>query len=391
MRETVNFLIDIMAAALGARPLNTDSQGVDFRTLLRLADAHRIDIAMYYALKDFPDVPPEIMEELKRRQDVNSLKYAVVSAETEYLNTLFEKEEIPFMLLKGSVIRGLYPHPDMRTSCDVDYLIKAGYSEKIEKLMAASGFSFTTRSGGVDNYKKLPFVCVEIHRSLLSGHEEFDCLNSLWENSNPLSDGSKQGRRMSLDDFYVYTIVHIAKHITYGGSGIRPIMDMYLYLKNYEKHLNWDYIYKTLATVGLETLGRELKILCEHWFSGGEKSDVTEELSHYVVESGIFGTIGNAEAQQAVYKKTNAAISKRPSFLKVVFLSYKNMTLRYPSLKKAPPLLPIYWVIRIVDVLLHKRDKIAPLLGNITETTAEKLETTEKLFTRLGILQSEEK
>lgn len=196
---------------------------------------------------------------------------------------------------------------------------------------------------------------------------------------------------MSHNDFYIYTIVHIAKHVTYGGSGIRPLMDMYLYLKNYRDILDWDYIYSTLSTVGLDTLGKELDALQNHWFCGGEKTDVTDSLSEYVISSGIFGTVKNSEAQREVYRRSGAEISKKPSFLKTAFLSYKNMTLRYPSLK-TPILLPVYWVIRIVDVLLHKREKIAPLMGPTTKVEEAEIQKTEKLFTRLGIInKSEEK
>ncbi len=388
MNKTVECLINIMAAALNARPLNTDFEGVDFPALLRLADFHRIDIPMYYALKDTEGVPKEILNELKNRQEINSLKFAVTGAETDYLNSLLEKEEIPYMLLKGSVIRDLYPHPDMRTSCDVDYLVNAEDMAKIERLMADAGFTFASQSNSVDTYKKPPFVCIEVHTELMGGHEEFDCLHSLWENALPLGDGVF-GKKMSHDDFYAYSVVHIAKHLTVGGSGIRPLMDMYLYLKNYENTLNWEYIYSTLATVGLDTLGRELKILCEHWFCGGDTSDVTPGLSRYIVNSGIFGTTRNAETQREVYRRSGAKISKRPNFLRVAFLSYKNMTLRYPSLK-TPLLLPLYWVIRIFDVLLHKREKIAPLLGNATEVSQENVEKTQDLFARLNIIRTEE-
>ena len=185
---------------------------------------------------------------------------------------------------------------------------------------------------------------------------------------------------MSHEDFYVYTVVHIAKHLTCGGSGIRPIMDMYLYLKNYQDILNWDYINTTLGTVGLCTLESELKKLCDWWFGGGEAADVTRSLSAYLVASGIFGTVNNAEVQREVYKKTGANITKRPGLLKMTFLSYKNLVIRYPSLKKAPFLLPFYWIIRIFQVLLHKRDKIAPLIGNTTTIHQEKINETRKFF-----------
>ncbi len=386
MNKTINCLIDIMAAALDARPLNTDFEGVDFHTLLRLADFHRIDIPMYYALQGAKGVPEKLSNELKHRHEINSFKFAVTDAETEYLNSEFEKAGIPYMLLKGSVIREFYSHPDMRTSCDVDYLIKDEHAKKTEEIMLKSGYDFTTHTQGVDSYKKPPFTSIEIHYELMGGHEEFDCLKSLWENSVSLGVG-EQGRKMCHDDFYIYTIVHIAKHLTGGGSGIRPIMDMYIYLKNFEKILDFDYINKTLATVGLDTLAHELRILCEYWFCDGEPDDVTHTLSGYVVESGIFGTRSNAEAQREVYKNSGAKIAKRRNRLKSVFISYKNMTLRYPSLK-TPILLPVYWVIRAFDVLFNKSEKIPMLIKkNLTEVSPEKVEKIQELFTRLGIIK----
>ncbi len=389
MNKTEAFLINAMAAAIGARPLNDDLEGVDFHALLGLADFHNISIPLYYALTESAaSIPTEFFEKLKKAQEFNSLKFAVTSAETEYLNRLFDKENIPYMLLKGSVIRALYPRPDMRTSCDVDYLINPQDCEKIEKLMLKSGFSFTTSNPWVDTYKKLPFVAVEIHRELMGGHKEFDCLLDLFDRGVPL-ENTRIGKKMCKDDFYIYTIVHIAKHITYGGSGIRPIMDMHLFLKNFEQSLDWDYINQRLASVNLATLEKELRTLCEHWFSGGEKSEITENLAQYILASGIFGTVNNSEVQQTVYKNKGVEISKRPSILKTAFLSYKNMTLRYPSLKKAPFLLPFYWVIRVADVLLHKREKIAPLLGKSTEITEAQVEKITDLFSKLGIINNQ--
>lgn len=52
----------------------------------------------------------------------------------ETIKSCFEKHDIEYILLKGSVLRDLYPDKWMRTSCDIDVLIK---EEKLERAVSA--------------------------------------------------------------------------------------------------------------------------------------------------------------------------------------------------------------------------------------------------------------
>lgn len=50
-------------------------------------------------------------------------RYKTINCELEQIGKTLEKANIPFILLKGSVIRKYYPESWMRTSCDIDILV----------------------------------------------------------------------------------------------------------------------------------------------------------------------------------------------------------------------------------------------------------------------------
>ena len=70
---------------------------------------------------------PENSEVKKRFLQERSMavyRYEQIQYEFEQICSVLEEERIPFVPLKGSVIRNLYPQPWMRTSCDIDVLVK---------------------------------------------------------------------------------------------------------------------------------------------------------------------------------------------------------------------------------------------------------------------------
>ncbi len=57
-------------------------------------------------------------------------RYEQIQYEYEQICEVLEKAKIPFIPLKGSVIRQYYPEPWMRTSCDIDILVKENILEE---------------------------------------------------------------------------------------------------------------------------------------------------------------------------------------------------------------------------------------------------------------------
>ena len=157
-------------------------------------------------------------------------RYEGMKHELENITNLLETEGIAFMPLKGSVIREIYPKPEMRTSCDIDVLIHkedcpAAINALVEKLnytrlgnSTLHDYQFVTPAG----------VHVELHYTLL----EDDCIpkagliiKDVWDHASPI-DNCQYHMRMTNEMFMYYHIVHMAKHFLRGGCGIKPIIDL---------------------------------------------------------------------------------------------------------------------------------------------------------------------
>ena len=74
----------------------------------------------------------EIKQKFEKQILTAIYRYENINSELETLKTAFEEEKIPFIPLKGSVIRQYYPEPWLRTSCDIDILV---HEEDIERAI----------------------------------------------------------------------------------------------------------------------------------------------------------------------------------------------------------------------------------------------------------------
>ena len=61
-------------------------------------------------------------------------RYEQLQYELDCICDTFEEAKIPFIPLKGAVIRQYYPEPWMRTSCDIDILVE---EEKLSDAISA--------------------------------------------------------------------------------------------------------------------------------------------------------------------------------------------------------------------------------------------------------------
>ena len=147
--------------------------------------------------------------------------------------------------------------------------------------------------------------------------------------------------------FYGYIISHIAKHLKFGGCGVRAVMD--LWVLNHKLPHDKGAREAVLAEMELLTLAQALEGLAEVWFSGAEADERSETLEQYVLTGGVYGTFENKVAAQQSRKKNKVAY-----FFSRLFLPYSQMKYKYPKLQKCPILYPFYVVKRWC--LLLKKD-----------------------------------
>ena len=73
------------------------------------------------------DVDPTLNDKLQREDYLAAYRNRQMGHTYGEICSAFDEAGIDYLPLKGSVIRPFYPYESMRTSCDIDILVKEGY------------------------------------------------------------------------------------------------------------------------------------------------------------------------------------------------------------------------------------------------------------------------
>lgn len=166
----------------------------------------------------------------------------------EEIKERFSKEGIKLLPLKGILLKSLYPEPAFRSMGDLDILYEEKDFEKIKALMRESGYEYRTESAGSNHqiFFRPPVTTVELHRALLNETSPFaEYYKDVWRRALPTAEPFVC--RLSREDEYIFLLIHGHKHFSGAGSGVRTVLDFWLYLKRYGKELDRKYIAAELS------------------------------------------------------------------------------------------------------------------------------------------------
>ncbi|MBR0277403.1 MAG: nucleotidyltransferase family protein [Clostridia bacterium] len=331
----------------------------------------------------------EMDEESQQHFKVNMILYVIQSVkqdgEIKGLTEDFRNNKIDFMPLKGTVIRKLYPDMAMRHMCDSDLLIKPKQYDKIKKIMSDRGYDFVLESDHEFVWSKKDILNVELHKYLIPSYynDYFKYYGDGWNVAIPENDSKY---RMSDEDFFVFNIVHFAKHYRASGIGIKGMLDVYMMIHNI-KEIDQEYIKKELSKFGLVKFYENVLKTIDVWFNGAEEDAATNKITDWVFSSGEYGTMEKVIVSRAL-KKTggeNGNITRRQTFFSMIFLPYSSMCIKYSFLKKLPFLLPVMWVYRIVKSIIFKFDRLKKLKVNVGKITDESMKKYRRELNDVGL------
>lgn len=197
----------------------------DFSVLYKLSKAHDLAHLVADALdKNGLLDDSDISKKFRAERNLAIYRYEQMQYELDEISEVLEQEKIDFIPLKGSVIRKYYPEPWMRTSCDIDILVNETSLETVIKLLCQNlGYTKVERGTHDVSLYSPSDVHVELHFNLLEdsmANNASKILNSVW---NRLENSDESSQKLMQDDmFYYYHIAHMAKHIEFGGCGIKP-------------------------------------------------------------------------------------------------------------------------------------------------------------------------
>lgn len=278
-------------------------------------------------------------------------RYEEMNYEIGRISEMFNAQEVPYILLKGAQIRQYYTEPWMRTSCDVDILIRA------EDITRASGilteklsYVLTDRTSHDISFEtQEKEVHIELHHSLVEENraaKAYEVLSEVWEKSEAVEKTCRYV--MSDEMFYFYHIAHMAKHFEIGGCGIRPFID--LWILNHRIDFEREKREKILNEGGLLKFAKACEELSEVWFGDENPTELTVLLEKYVLSGGMYGNIKNM-----VYVQTSEKGGRLRYIFYRLFMPYERLKNIYPILQKHRWLTPAMEVYRWYRMLREGR------------------------------------
>lgn len=358
------YLLTLLRCTLNNGVPDEKPDDVAWENVFNMAKNHSVSALCYNAVLKLKKPPtPELLLKWKKRNAMLMTKCANQEAELSALTACLEAQEIPFLPLKGSIIRNLFPVPYMREMSDLDILIPTDKIQKACELAQTMGYVLTSTVSHHVALQKPPYMDLEFHTGLIAPtYEYYEYYKDPWEKA--CLQAGKFWYGMKNEDVYLYLLTHSAKHYYYSGTGIRSVIDVYLFRRAYYSSMDQGYLAQELKKLKLEAFAKQIEGLAEYWFSADARnaSADIEEMQTYILSSTTYGTKDIREKNQLQRyirngKSENGA--RAAMFLHMAFLPCDEMQLMFPILKKAPILLPFCWVARWFRILFTKPQSIA--------------------------------
>ncbi len=343
--KTARYLARVFFEYEEGLEISEKSEDITWSWVYGMAKRHSVEALIFEALKERvkAEAPEELYSDWSRDTSIAGARHIAQKMEFENVSKAFSENEIPFLPLKGFLLKEFYKTPSLRQMTDIDIFVGCENLEKIKELLEKLGYTYDFSVEVHDSFKKLPFVEIELHKILHLELRDYTMEKSLPKGENRFH------RLMTDEDFIIFLLHHAKKHDETGGAGIRTLFDFYLIFK--KKNYDEASLLKRMEKENLLDFYKNLSGLIGVWFFG-EK--ITKELSDFEVYTVTGGTYGNLENAYLRKRKKTGGIAL---FFERLFPPYSIMSQRYPVLKKCPILLPFFYPVRLVASICNGNAK----------------------------------
>ena len=348
--------------------------------IYKLSKKHDLAHLIGYALKGSENkIDEDIQKAFEQAMNMAAFRYVKISYDLETISNALEKAQIPFIPLKGSVLRNYYPEAWLRTSCDIDILVKnEDLDRTVNLLIEKYGYVFKERGLHDISLFSKNKIHLELHFDLTSEDRYTKILSTVWEEC-VLAENKSHQYLMSNEMFMFYHLTHMAEHFIHGGCGIRSFIDLWII----RTKMSYDEgtVLKMCEQVGLEDFYFQTQHLMKVWFESEKHTDLSIEIENFIIGAGIYGSMEN-----------NIAINQSENKGKIkyifgrVILPYEKLKRLYPKLEKHKILIPFYQVRRWIYFIFKKNKKRAMQELKVNSyLSKDKVGSVNKLCKTLGL------
>lgn len=333
-----------------------EKRKIDEKTYV-LAKRHSLS-AFLYPVTDENVTEASLIKKIKEDYYQAIKKDMVQMHELKKILQIFEQEKIPCFPLKGSILKNLYPESFYREMGDLDILVERKSFNRAKAIIQKLGYK---RKSNAEHHLELikePFLLIELHRSLITKKELGSTLfHDLFSGAKCYQDHSFI-YEMKEEDFYLFMMCHLLKHMINGGAGLRSFLDIYIFLTHYPD-LDFTYIDRQLSQTAYSKEAKRFRDFSLHLFNKQSLSEEEIKLKDFIVSSGTYGTICHM-TESDLNRNRNSA---NQVIFKKIFLNVSSMKEIYSYLNYCILLLPFAYIQRFFSFLFssHARRRAREL------------------------------
>ena len=342
----------------------------NFDIFLNLSKKHSLTALFYKVVKDTKvDIKEEYLKVLEQYYLSNVQKHILFERERKELFWYLYLNGIPYLQLKGLVLKDYYPDPYTREFADNDIYFK-GDDEIVKKFFVDRGYKVEIfRKSNHDVYLKKPCLNFEMHRALFGETGDNDKFIEYF--ATPKAGALDHESREDVykpDNFYIYFTAHTYKHFHIAGCGLRTLVDYYIFLKRNRENeaLDFKYIKKELNKIDLVDFSNQISTLSLKVFDEQELNEQELETLLFIASSGTYGTLEN-RVNKGIKEK-----GKTKYLMSRIFPPYRFYKSAYPWAYKVPILIPSAWLCRFFRIMFNNPKRVTNEIKMISKTKEEK-------------------
>lgn len=385
MRVLDKYLAELVHAQFENRVASDIPNGVMVDDIVTIAVKNQMRYLLLEALIKVRNISEEERIRLKSLILPSIYQTAVQVHELKELEITFDTEKIINQPMKGSIIKFLYPSPEMREMSDIDILIEPDSMSHARVILEKRGYSLYESIKHHDIYIKYPYLILEAHRAMYDKSVDSNQYNYFQNFSRThVKDGTKCTQVLDIEDFYVYMMAHMAKHFYEMGCGIRHLVDIYVYLIKYDSVLNREYVDSELDKCGILEFTKKMEEITFIWLGHEQEDELHDIIFSYMMDSGIYGKDENGIWNKFIYEKIKKhEMSRLQLRIWYWFPPLHYMSEQYPYLEERPWLLPWAWIARGINGVVYskgsyKRDMIKHI-------SKEQINNMQKVYLALNL------
>lgn len=344
---------------------------IDWAGVWYLARRHHLETMVWEIAKNNPSVPDNLTPQMQNVFNQMVVREVRQGYCLEQIEKTLADAGIHYALLKGAVLKKDYPQTHFRFMSDLDFYIKLEERPTIREAIEKIGGKFKGTESGDEQFLFWEKLGVEFHGRLLyrktkAGIENYPDWGFVDEEKNRLSE---EGYALNL-------IGHAVHDLAGSGPGIRYILDLWIYRNRHPLQPDWGKVNERLIEDKIFEAAQNLLNLSEYLFGNGEESPLMIEMANYVLKGGLHGDYKRGLASQAA---NGRALRKQ------LFRNRIEFENRYPWLKTYPFLLPVAWMLRIIQSLKRHRKTMVNWHKGMNMVSVRDAEAQRETLARFGL------